>query len=82
LIALNKLGSVTFSWLVGVVVFVVVAAIASQDLFLRVELGSIAGAGAAALTMGLVLYRRLKQGIGDASLALLVEQIEHEPLEI
>jgi O-antigen/teichoic acid export membrane protein len=82
LIALNKLAQVTMAWLVGVVVFVIVAAVASSDLFLRVELGSIAGAGAAAITMGVVFYIRMQKGIGDASLALLVEQIEHEPLEI
>jgi hypothetical protein len=70
------------SWLAGVVVFVAVTAVASSDLFLRVELGSIAGAGAAAGIMGLSFVLRLRRGIGDASLALLVEQIEHEPLEI
>jgi O-antigen/teichoic acid export membrane protein len=82
LIALNDLAHVTSSWLVGVCVFITVAGLASQDLFLRVELGSIAGAGAAALMMGWMFRRRLRKGIGDASLALLVEQIEHEPLEI
>jgi O-antigen/teichoic acid export membrane protein len=82
LIALNNLAQVTCSWLVGVCVFITVAALASQELFLRVELGSIAGAGAAALMMGWMFRRRLRKGIGDASLALLVEQIEHEPLEI
>ena len=82
LIALNNLAQVTCSWLVGVCAFITVATLASQELFLRVELGSIAGAGAAALTMGWMFHRRLRKGIGDASLALLVEQIEHEPLEI
>jgi len=56
--------------------------VVSSDLFLRVELGSIAGAGVAAMTMGLMFSRRLRRGIGAASLASLVEQIEHEPLEI
>jgi O-antigen/teichoic acid export membrane protein len=82
LIALDALSRVLTSWLAGVIVFVVVTAVASDDLFLRVELGSIAGAAAAAGIMGLSFVLRLRRGIGDASLALLVEQIEHEPLEI
>jgi hypothetical protein len=32
--------------------------------------------------MAIQFRRRLSEGIGDASLASLVEQIEHEPLEI
>jgi len=82
LIALDALSQVLVSWLVGVVAFVVATAVVSSDLFLRVELGSIAGAGVAAMTMGLMFSRRLRRGIGAASLASLVEQIEHEPLEI
>jgi O-antigen/teichoic acid export membrane protein len=82
LIALDSLWRVLISWLTGVVVFVVVTAVASSDLFLRVELGSIAGAGAAAASMAGFFLLRLRRGIDDASLATLVEQIEHEPLEI
>ncbi len=82
LIALSALAQVVYAWLVGVVLFCGVAALASNDLFFRVELGSIAGAGGAALTMGLLFRLRLRRGIGSSSLASLVEQIEHEPLEI
>ena len=82
LIALSALAQVVYAWLVGVLLFCGVAALASNDLFLRVELGSIAGAGGAASMMGLLFWLRLRRGIGDASLASLVEQIEHEPLEI
>jgi O-antigen/teichoic acid export membrane protein len=82
LIALSCLAQVMYSWLTGVCVFVVVTLVASHDLFLRVEIGSIAGAGAAALMMGLMFLRRMQRPIGDASLAVLVERIEHEPLEI
>jgi O-antigen/teichoic acid export membrane protein len=81
LIALSALDRVVYSWVGGVLAFVVVTAVASQDLFLRVELGSIAGAGTAALMMALMFQARLRRGIGDESLAALVEQIEHEPLE-
>ena len=82
LIALNAQSRVMAAWFVGLVAFIGVTAVVSNDLFLRVELGSIAGAGAAAAAMGLLFYRRLRKGIGDASLASLVEQIEHEPIEI
>jgi O-antigen/teichoic acid export membrane protein len=82
LIALNAQSHVMAAWFVGLVAFVVTTAVASDDLFLRVEIGSIAGAGAAAAAMGLLFARRLRHGIGDASLASLVEQIEHEPIEI
>ena len=82
LIALNAQSRVMAAWFVGLVVFVATTAVASNDLFLRVEVGSIAGAGAAAVAMAILFRLRLRAGIGDESLATLVEQIEHEPIEI
>jgi O-antigen/teichoic acid export membrane protein len=82
LIALNGHARAMVAWMVGLVAFVVVTAFSSNDLFLRVELGSIAGAGVSAAAMAVQFRRRLSEGIGDESLASLVEQIEHEPLEI
>jgi O-antigen/teichoic acid export membrane protein len=82
LIALNGHARAMVAWLFGLVAFVAVTAVASNDLFLRVELGSIAGAGVSAAAMAVQFRLRLREGIGDASLASLVEQIEHEPLEI
>jgi O-antigen/teichoic acid export membrane protein len=82
LIALDALGQVLLSWVVGVVAFMVATAVSSNDLFTRVEIGSIVGAGAAALTMGGMFAYRMRKGIDNTSLAALVEQIEHEPLEI
>jgi O-antigen/teichoic acid export membrane protein len=70
------------AWLVGIITFAVVTAVAGSNLFLRVEIGSIAGAGAAAALMGVHLLRQLRGDISGQSLAALVEQIEHEPLEI
>lgn len=70
------------AWLIGIITFVVVTAVAGNDLFLRVEIGSIAGAGAAAAVMGLYLLRMLSGDISSESLAALVEQIEYETLEI
>ena len=54
----------------------------AHELFLRVELGSIAGAGVAAAAMGLFFLRRLSRGVEAGSLASLVEQIEYGTLEI
>src|SRR4029077_12926785 len=53
LIALSGHAQAMVAWFVGLVAFVVVTAFASDDLFLRVELGSIAGAGVSAAVMGL-----------------------------
>jgi hypothetical protein len=69
-------------WLVGLVGFVVATAFSSDDLFLRVEIGSIVGAGVSAAMMGLFYVLRLHKGIDADSLASLVEQIEYEPIEI
>lgn len=82
LIALNALGQVLFSWLAGVLAFVVATLVSSNDLFTRVEIGSIVGAGVAAATMGAMFLYRMRKGIDPTSLAALVEQIEHEPIEI
>lgn len=81
LIALSELGKVALCWVSGVAAFVFVTAVSTDDLFLRVELGSIAGAGTAALLMFVMYEVRVRRGIDDLSLAALVEQIEHEPLE-
>jgi O-antigen/teichoic acid export membrane protein len=70
------------AWLLGLVAFVVTTGAATHDLFLRVELGSIAGAGVSAAAMGWFFLQRLKQGVSAGSLASLVEQIEYGPLEI
>ena len=54
---------------------------ASHDLFLRVELGYLAGCVVAAIMMGIFLLTCLRSATPE-SLSLLVEAIEHEPLEI
>ena len=70
------------AWFTGIVVFTVVTLLTGPQLFLRVEIGSIAGAGAAAGVMSLQLYQQLRRGVGEGSLAALVDQIGTEPLEI
>jgi O-antigen/teichoic acid export membrane protein len=82
LIALMGHSRALIAWAVGIVAFVVVTALTGPDLFLRVEIGSIAGAGASAAMMALMLIPRMREGIGADSLTELVQQIEHEPLEI
>jgi O-antigen/teichoic acid export membrane protein len=82
LIALLGHAKALVAWSIGLAMFVVVTAVAGGDLFRRVEVGYIAGTGAAAAVMGLMLSLQLRRGIPDDGLASLVEQIEHEPLEI
>jgi O-antigen/teichoic acid export membrane protein len=82
LIALMGHARATWAWLAGNVVFVIVTAVSSHDLFRRVELGFVAGTGAAAIVMGWLLKARMASGVRPESLDNLVDQIEHEPLEI
>ena len=85
LIALLGHGQALIAWTVGLVLCVGVMALGSSatvdDLFLRSELGYLAGCLGAAVTMGAFLVTRLRDH-GPESLSLLVEAIEHEPLEI
>jgi O-antigen/teichoic acid export membrane protein len=82
LIALMGHARALVGWVVGLVAFVVVAGIAGSDLFLRVEVGFIAGALVSAATMAGMLLSQIRAGVPEGSLAELVEQIEHEPLEL
>jgi O-antigen/teichoic acid export membrane protein len=81
LIALMGHDRVALAWGVGIAGFFVVTAVAAHDLFLRVELGFLAGSLIAAAAMAALLLQRMRAGVPD-SLAPLVEAIEHEPLEI
>jgi len=78
LIAVNAYARVAFSWVAGVVVFVVVCA-GISDLFLRVEVGFLAGAGASCALMILQLRTAMARGL---SADRLLEAFEHEPLEL
>jgi O-antigen/teichoic acid export membrane protein len=85
LIALLGHGRALIAWSVGLTLCIGVMALGSSatidDLFLRVELGYLAGCVGAAVMMMLFLFARLRAH-GPESLSLLVEAIEHEPLEI
>jgi O-antigen/teichoic acid export membrane protein len=82
LIALRSYGAAMFAWLAGIVGLVVVTAFSTDDLFLRVELGSLAGSVIAAAVMGLALLLRMRKHIPADALEDLVDNIGHEPLEI
>jgi O-antigen/teichoic acid export membrane protein len=80
LLALHGHRPAALAWLLGVVVFVAVAAPIS-DLEKRVELGFLIGAGASTFAMAVSLVRRMHKGV-DEGVDSLITQIEHEPLEI
>ena len=81
LIALLGHGRALAAWCTGLAICVVVTAVSSDELFLRVEIGFLAGCAAAAAAMALLLVGRMRTESPE-SLSLLVEAIEHEPLEI
>jgi hypothetical protein len=80
-IALHGHARQAFVWLAGVVVFVVVvAAMSGSDVFLRAELGLVAGAGAAAAGMAWVVRERIRSG-AVATTDSIVEAIHDVALE-
>lgn len=80
LIALMGHSRAAVAWVIGIVGFVVVTAL-GDDLFLRVELGFLAGSVLAVVAMSAFLLARIRAGVPD-SVEPLMEAIEHEPLEI
>jgi O-antigen/teichoic acid export membrane protein len=82
LIALNGHARATFAWLVGNAWFWAAVAMSSDDLFLRNEIGFAVGAGVSAAVMAWLLQRRFREEVPPGALDELVENIEHEPLEI
>jgi O-antigen/teichoic acid export membrane protein len=82
LIALLGHRQAVVGWVVGIVIFVGATAAVHGVFIRRVEIGSLAGNAAAAIVMGVMLLRQLRQRVPDGTLASFVEQIEHEPLEI
>jgi O-antigen/teichoic acid export membrane protein len=78
LISLSGHAYAMWAWFCGIVAFVLVTAISSHDLFLRVEIGAIAGAGVAAVATALLYRWRAHKGIAAGSLSTLIEQIEFE----
>lgn len=81
LIALRGYGAAAIAWVVGIVAFVVVTAL-GNDLFLRVELGFVAGSAISAAVMAVMLVTRMQGGVPTGAVEDLVQTIGHEPLEI
>jgi O-antigen/teichoic acid export membrane protein len=79
LIALKAYRNAAIAWVIGIAAYVITVAL-GDDLFLRNELGFVAGGAAAAIMMSIFLFARMRRG--GATLEELVEVIEHEPLEI
>jgi O-antigen/teichoic acid export membrane protein len=80
LIALRAYREAASAWLVGIIVFVPIAA-RDGDLFLRVEMASAIGSLAAAVVMFLFVTLRMRAG-ARPDVEALIEVVEHEPLEI
>jgi O-antigen/teichoic acid export membrane protein len=81
-IALHGHARQAFVWLLGVVVFVAVVVVtAGHDLFLRAELGLVAGAGAAAAGMAWVVRDRTRHGavVTQDSLVEAIHDVVAEP---
>jgi uncharacterized membrane-anchored protein len=81
LIALRSYAAAALSWLAGAA-GCVVGAVVADDLFLRSELSFAIGAVFAAVAMLACLVVRLKSDVPMDAIERLVEDIEHEPLEI
>jgi O-antigen/teichoic acid export membrane protein len=81
LIALRGYAAAAISWFIGLAAFVVVCA-PGEDLFLRVELGFVAGSFVASVAMAISLLLRSRGGIPTDAAEELVENIVAEPLEI
>ena len=79
-IALNGHAKQTFAWFVGVVVFVVVAAVVT-GLELRVELAFLIGSAASTAAMIVFLAQQLRT-TAARGITPLIQAIEQEPLEI
>ena len=81
LIALRGYAGAALAWLAGIVAFAAVTA-AGNDLFLRVELGFVAGAAVATAVMGILLLVRMHGDVPAGAVDELVDNVGHEPLEI
>jgi O-antigen/teichoic acid export membrane protein len=84
ILALKGHKQAALAWLLGVLAFVAVAAVAGSfaKLEMQVELGFLVGAAVSTIVMGAVLASRLRRGVPVGGIEGLITQIEHEPLEI
>jgi O-antigen/teichoic acid export membrane protein len=72
-----------FGWAAGMITLLLVTWLASDDLFLRVELGLLSGSVAALLAMGALLVRRLREvGSDDIDAGDFIEALHDAPVEV
>ena len=79
-IALHGHAWVAVGWIAGLATFIVVTAVASHDLLLRVELGLVAGSVTAMVTFAYALHVKLRDG-AQADADSLIDAITDHPLE-
>lgn len=79
-IALHGHAWVAVGWWSGLVTFILVTAVASHTLLLRVELGLVAGSAVAMATFALALRLKLSSG-AELDTASLIDAITDHPLE-
>ena len=80
-IALSGHRFVAASWAVGVAAFVLVTALAADELFLRVEVGLVAGSAVAAAAMAVSLVARMRAG-AQPERGAVIEALHELPLEL
>jgi hypothetical protein len=82
-IALGGHRDQAFGWAAGMATLLLTTWLVSDDLFLRVELGLLAGSVAALLVMGALLVRRLREvGGDDIDAGDFIEAIHDAPVEV
>ena len=79
-IALSGHRLVALGWLAGAVTFVAVTAVASRDLYLRVELGLVASCGLAFVLLLLAMRSRINAG-AIPSAESMIDGVFDNPLE-
>ena len=79
-IALHGHAWAAVGWIAGLATFIVVTAVASHDLLLRVELGLVAGSLTAMATFAYALHVKLRDG-AQADSASFIDAITDHPLE-
>jgi hypothetical protein len=79
LIALHGQSQAALAWLAGVIGFVVVTAL-GHDLYLRVEVGLLAGSGVALIGMTAFVLTRIRHG-ADITSGDLIAALHEFPLE-
>jgi len=79
-IALHGHAWAALGWVAGLVTFVVVTLVSSEDLLLRVELGLVCAPAISMAVFAYALHQRLQSG-AEADPASIIDAITDHPLE-